>query len=308
MSAGYNVWNLMFRNGFGVPASRPQMGAARPLAVALSMSVAACGGGSTTPTPPATTNAPPVVQSVTAASARVEAGEEVQLTAVVTDAETPVANLTYVWSASPSAGTIVGTGASVRWRAPKPATTPDTYTLTLTVTETYGSGSSQRTNQATGSTQVRYHDSPAEIQGLVTKFLTDFSTDTVTADAAVVNFSDSTTPRTFYPTGVSGTCAAQKAEERLDVQDVRNKLHSIPPPTLGSPTITFNVDRTFADPVLVGCTFRNTNLNSSIENPPTSGTCVLSAAYESSRWWLCRSNFQPGGSSAIRPSWFVPRP
>ena len=44
------------------------------------------------------------------------------LTATVRDAETPVAQLKYEWKAD--AGTFTGEGASVKWRAPKGATTP----------------------------------------------------------------------------------------------------------------------------------------------------------------------------------------
>ena len=63
-------------------------------------------------------------------------GETVNVTAVVTDAETPVNQLTYEWSSSVG-GTFGGNAASTTWTAPAtlPGTTPVSATLTLTVTE-----------------------------------------------------------------------------------------------------------------------------------------------------------------------------
>ena len=79
----------------------------------------ACGGPGTGPTPPPggggnggqqpTPNTPPQVKSVTVAQSRVEVGTPVTVTAVVEDAETPVANLTYAWTAS--TGRFCGTGS-----------------------------------------------------------------------------------------------------------------------------------------------------------------------------------------------------
>ena len=56
----------------------------------------------------------------------------------------PLAQLKYEWKAD--VGTFTGEGASVRWRAPKGATTPADQTIRLTVTETYGDSGISRTS------------------------------------------------------------------------------------------------------------------------------------------------------------------
>jgi len=80
-----------------------------------------------------TVNTPPVVQSIVAGSdAHAEVGSPIALTATVTDAETPVDQLTYTWSAP--TGTFSGSGASVTWTPGAEAKTPADIIVTLTVT------------------------------------------------------------------------------------------------------------------------------------------------------------------------------
>src|SRR5262245_20627610 len=93
------------------------------------------------PPPPPPVNTPPVIQSLTAGSPRVEADNQIELTAVVVDAETQVDQLQYSWSATPATGTFIGSGQRVRWQAPHLQATPDLYTVKLTVTEKYTAGS-----------------------------------------------------------------------------------------------------------------------------------------------------------------------
>ena len=62
---------------------------------------------------------------------------EITLTAVVSDQETPIDQLKFVLTAN--AGTFTGDGAVVQWRAPKGIKTPAHVDIKLTVTETYGS-------------------------------------------------------------------------------------------------------------------------------------------------------------------------
>src|SRR6476661_6333756 len=59
--------------------------------------------------------------------------EEVAVTAVVDDPDTPADKLTYEWSAD--AGTFSGSGPIVMWRAPAEAQTPLVIPLTLTVSD-----------------------------------------------------------------------------------------------------------------------------------------------------------------------------
>src|SRR5262245_43739051 len=106
----------------------------------------ACGTSTpTNPPPPAVTNAPPVIQSVAVSAVRVEAGGDVQLTATVTDAETPVSQLVYAWSASPITGSFTGTGSTVTWHAPASAMTPTVVTFTVVVTESFTSAGQAKT-------------------------------------------------------------------------------------------------------------------------------------------------------------------
>jgi hypothetical protein len=121
-------------------------------------------------------NPPPVITAMVAQSTRTNApsnfadlGEEIVVTATVQDAETPVSNLVFEWSAD--GGTFTGTGALVRWRAPTGITTPAQNTHTVKVTEALD-GASQ---SASSSVTVRVHDSIKEISDLSVQFLLDFS-------------------------------------------------------------------------------------------------------------------------------------
>jgi len=229
--------------------------------------------------PPPVTNTPPTIQSLTADAPRVEAGQNVALTAVVQDAETPVNQLTYTWSASPIGGTFTSTGAQATWRAPNMAATPNVYTLTLTVTERYTSGGVQRENNASSSVQVHYNDSIAEITTLSMDFLTDFATYSVSPEQCVRNFSDS--------------CPG-KAAELSDVEVNREKFQILDG-TFSVTSVTLNGDRSMAD-VTAPCTFRDIVKATGVHEVVT-GTCLLTSVYENWRWWLCDSNFEWQGTT-----------
>ena len=156
-----------------------------------------CGSSPMSPgpvTPPVTAvNTPPVVESIVASATRAEVETDVTITATVRDAETPVAQLKYEWKAD--AGTFTGEGASVKWRAPKGATTPADYAVRLTVTETYSAsnavgGSQQNIVNAT-SPVIRLHDSPKELGDLSMSFLGDFANSSVSPSTCIRDFSDS---------------------------------------------------------------------------------------------------------------------
>src|SRR5436190_1587249 len=91
-------------------------------AAVAGMIVAACGGPRANPSPipggggngggveqPPPINTLPQIKSITVSDSRVEAGVPVTLTAVVEDAETAVANLSFAWTAPP--GSVSGTSA-----------------------------------------------------------------------------------------------------------------------------------------------------------------------------------------------------
>ena len=247
------------------------------LAAAVAGSVAACGDSATGPS--GGSNSPPTIQSLVAGAPQVEvAGDQtVQLTATVTDAETSPGQLTYNWSASPENGTFTGTGAQVRWKPP--TTTPAESTITLTVVETYSSGSAMKENRVSSTLPVRYND--LIIGGLVSQFLTDFGTFEVGPAQCVRNFSD------------NASCG--KASELRDVQNNRSDFH-IFSASYQISSLTYT-NSTFAR-VLAPCTFKDRR-NSDGVMETVSGTCNLTAVYESPRWALCTSGFDPPFTTTI---------
>jgi hypothetical protein len=254
---------------------------------------AACGSPSEPskqPSPPPVNNTPPTITSLTVGAARVEAGDDAVVTAVVADAETPIDQLTYDWSATPANGTFSGTGRQVKWKAPflQP---PNLYSLTLKVTEKYMSSGVQKENAATASGQVHYNDSYREINIISMRFLTElFPNFSVTAQQAVQDFSDSTNRQ---PDG--STCAKGKADELSDITNNRINFHILSG-TYINVSITLNSDKTFAD-VRGTCMFED--IPQEVANPyfgkkeKVSGTCHLTAAYENWNWFLCGSHFDP---------------
>src|SRR5205085_9676256 len=141
---------------------------------------------------------------------RVEADDEVVVTAYVRDAETPLDQLAYGWTAAPANGTFIGTGPQVRWRAPHLQPTPDLYTLTLSITEKYTQNGGGGENKVSRTAQVHYNDSYRKIYKLTSDFLTDFGNFSVRPQQTVRNFSDS--------------CQGKVAELH-DVQDNRANYH-----------------------------------------------------------------------------------
>jgi hypothetical protein len=272
---------------------RRQWVAATAGAAALALIPLACSENTGSPTPPTpppvVVNTPPVIQSITVSSPRVDASDDVQVTSVVQDPETPLDQLTYTWSASPDIGTFTGTGAQVRWRPPTVGTPeasamPVLYTLTLTVTEKYTSAGEQKQNSASSTVQVHYNNSVAEISKLSMDFLTDFSTYSVTPEQCVRNFSDS--------------CPGKRAE-LSDVQQNR-QLYQILGGQFSVSSVSLNSNKTSAD-VVAPCTFfdivKATGVHETVK-----GTCLLTAVYENWRWFLCDSHFSWSGTttSAVR--------
>ncbi len=149
----------------------------------LTISFTACGSSTTGPSdppPPPPVNALPVVTSILVKGtlSREPAqyatlGETVNVTASVTDAETPVNQLTYEWSSSVG-GTFGSNAATTTWTAPATltGTTPVNATLTLTVTERVDA---TRNNRVTATTVVDLHNSAKEVGDLAYQFLEDFS-------------------------------------------------------------------------------------------------------------------------------------
>src|SRR5207247_11057203 len=118
---------------------------------------------------------------------------------------TPVDQLTSDWSAAPASGTFTGIGRQVKWQAPRQQPTPALYTVTLTVTETYTAGGQVKQNNASGSAQIHYNDSGAEIRKISMRFLTElFPTYSVSPADAVQDFSDNCDGKKFELSDVTG--------------------------------------------------------------------------------------------------------
>jgi hypothetical protein len=241
----------------------------------------------------ATTNVPPVIQSMTVAP-RAEAGTEVTVEVVVNDSETSSANLVYEWTAP--AGSFAGAGASVRWTAPR-VTAPAPYTLTVTVIERYtvaieGGGDAIRENRVSGTATVRVHDSNTEITRLSTTFIDDFLHSDRSAEFCVRNFTDS--------------CPG-KDQELNDIRD--NRLLFINDPaasTVGTGSIGFYEDGRSRRPVpasqsvfaefLAACRFASVTRATGVFGVSV-GTCRLTHVYENWQWRQCESNFLPSSTS-----------
>jgi hypothetical protein len=257
-------------------------------AAAIGLLIAGCGGSPVAPPPPPPpppVNQPPRIESVTPQKERVEVDEEISVTAVVTDAETPVDQLRFEWQAD--AGTFTGQGPAVRWRSPRGPQTPADYVLNLTVTETYGvpdaAGVRPQNQVKATSAIVRVHDSPKELGDMSMRFLTDFANSSVPADVAVREFSDS--------------CSG-KPEEQGQIADNRIK-YQILSSQLRLNNVTVASGSTRAN-MTVSCEFwsRIKQCTPDVKNcvvgstEHVDGKCLLTGVYETRRWWLCTSNFE----------------
>jgi hypothetical protein len=223
-------------------------------------------------------NTLPTIESLVIGGTRAEAGREVQLTASVKDAETPVDQLMYVWSASPANGAFTSSGAIATWRPPVGQTTPDVYTITLTVTERYVSAGQTRQNVVPRSVTIPYNDSRAEISALGVQFIKDFGTFSASPDQCVRNFSNN--------------CSGKEAER--DQIEANRENFRIESAELIPASVTF--DTTLGTGAVEGpCVFIDIPNEGPLagRRERVTGTCLLTTVYENFRWYLCDSLFNP---------------
>jgi hypothetical protein len=271
----------------------PRLHVIASLVVAAIACSSACGGSTTpvtptpTPQPAPKPNLEPTIVSLTAGSPRVDADADLNLTAVVEDAETPLDQLTYQWSTTPVGGDFIGSGAQIRWRAPRGQTTPGSYSVKLTVVEKYVSAGQPAQHEVSKAIDVHYNDSPAEVRRIGMRFLTELFPDfTVAPPAAVQDFSDS--------------CPGKFAE-LSDVTNNRKQFHILSG-SYSPAAVDFDSAKTSAS--LSGqCTFvdiptdpTNPNYN---RRESVTGICSLTAVYESWRWYLCTSSFRGIGTTPL---------
>ena len=250
-------------------------------------------GAFTYTAPQVQVNTPPVISSFTAQDQRpgtprnfADLNSVVNVTAIVQDAETPLPQLTYEWTAG--TGAFEGSGPALRWRAPAQFSTPADVRLTLTVIERYDSVNDQglpttAEHRVSGNVTVSLHDSRKEIADLGHEFLVDFSLQRP-PDVVVRNFSDS--------------CRG-KSEERNDVVDNQAK-RTIVDYSIGAPDVTVNFGAVcpyFASRGRLGdgCAWYPARWRS-VEKADgrttnTNGFDQVNALFQNGRWQLCDSDF-----------------
>jgi hypothetical protein len=245
----------------------------------------------------------PVIASITVQGRRAgqparfaDVREAVDVAATVSDAETPIDELVYQWTAT--AGTFTGTGRNVTWTAPDSATAPVTVTITLKVIEAYGHpGQPKNFSQDVSRTQtIALHDSVKEVGDMARRFLTEFSKTQTNqnVDDIMRDFSEARCP--------------QPSEVRDEREQVINHYtdyivhdYQIGPASVNlefGGACAFRPSQTLGDacavvPVYWNDTDRRTGVTSS-----TSGLDHISAVYvpADARWWLCSSQYEHFGS------------
>lgn len=237
-------------------------------------------------------------------------GEAITVSAVVVDAESTPAAMTFQWTAT--VGAFEGpAGASVTWRAPATLLqTPIDGVLTLTVIEPYLGLNPQGQivtleHRVVRTVDVRVHDSIAEISAVSRDFLIKFSQSSIPPDQVVAGFWD----------GCSG-----KAEELVDTQNIRCEVthdaYTVGPATsvvifggqCPSPNAPFSVPgdgcssamvhwETTANPGVLSCPRQRGIVPGQKE--VAEGIDFMSLVYRAGQWRLCTSNYLntlPGGA------------
>lgn len=250
--------------------------------MALVVGAGACGDSPAAPTPPVVGPAtPPIIRSITGPAARVEAGQDVTIAAVVEDAETPISQLSFLWTAS--AGAIVGTGPTAVWRHNGGITAGINVVVTLTVIDKYQAVEGNRIVErefrvVSQAAPFRFHDSPVELKELARKFLLDlFGNSAIPPAACLVDFTE------------TGRCAKGKARELEDITDNR-QLVVIQSGKIYYQTVTFQGAN---EAVVVSYAEFHDVYRATGAPGFALGDFNLTAIYEFGRWWLCESTFDP---------------
>lgn len=241
---------------------------------------AACGDPPSKPSPPPPPNAAPVIAGVKASQARVEVGSSVAIEATVTDAETPLNELTFEWTAN-APGTFEGTGPKVSWRPAETIASPARVDLTLTVIERYTvaiqGGVAQRENRASAATIVNANNSLTEVSDLALRFLNDFANSANSAEYCVRNFTDSCRGKAAEADDI------RRDRELWEIVSSSVRVERVDftgPP--GAPDVAY---------IYAPCTFVSKSRTTGRTEPPSVGICGLTAVYEPYRWWLCTSRW-----------------
>lgn len=246
----------------------------------------ACGESPTGPTPPPLVVGPataPIVRSISVPASRVEAGQDITITAVVEDAETPLTQLTYVWTAT--AGTITGNGTTATWRHAAGLTKGADVFVSLLVVDTYDAIVDNQIVKeeflvVSQATPFRVHDSAAEVKELSRKFLVDlFGNSSVSASDCMVDFSE--------------VCADLPEGKKIEFEQVvyhRRDYVVLESRVLGQ-TVHW-ASSSFGS--VHSVTFYRDQKTSNGFIGTTCGDFELTVVYVDGRWWLCQSYFNRG--------------
>lgn len=254
--------------------------------------------GFTYSAPSQQTNAPPVIRSIRGLGTRrnmpanfADLDDELTITAIVEDAETPIAQLTYEWSAA--GGAFTGTGPEVKWRAPGSGARE--YELKLAVIEKYQGTDANglptpKENRVEGTVKIAVHDSRREVSDMAFDFLVDFSQQRLSPEQVIRNF--------------SGSCRGTD-DELADVQ--RNQREkTINTYRVDPPSVDVNFGGSCRDRGRGGdaCAYVNVEWRStdkaSGRTETARGVDQVAAIYQGGRWWLCSSDFLGTTTNPIR--------
>jgi hypothetical protein len=264
-------------------------GARARLLIILLVTAASCSGPTkpSKPDPPVVGPAPPpVVRSIAVPSSRVEAGADVAITAVVEDAETPLAQLAYQWTAN--AGTITGIGATAMWQIPKGLKAGVDVVITLTVTDTYDAVVNnvvvkQQFVVSRPSVAFRVHDSEAEVKELARKFLVDlFGNTSVPPEACMVDFADVCASLGEGRTKELGQIVGHRESTVLISAQVMNQIGQLLGPDFGT-----------VHSAMLYTGYKPTD-------PTITSLCAdfeITVVYVGNRWWICESYYHPDDHS-----------
>jgi hypothetical protein len=259
----------------------------RAAVLAAGAAVAARCGGNPIQPPPPPPNTAPVVRSVTANRTQVDAGQEVEITAVAEDAQTPAELLSYEWAAEPPGGTFTGQGRIVRWRAPTDGPVPSDYAVRVTVRDL--------TLSATMTTSpIRVNDGIREMRQLAETFLGDFIVSTNSAEFCVRNFTDS--------------CPGKQAE-LIDIRENREDFtiltaqssYRVAEVHLNSGWLQCTAPQGPASCALVVAPARFVSINHQTGRiEVAAGNALISGIFEQNRWRLCDSRYEPSSTLGVK--------
>jgi hypothetical protein len=299
---GVPATNVTVQSDASISATTPQHASgSSDVVVTVGTQTGTLHGGFTFSAPTQDVNQPPTIVSISAKGTRrnepsgfADLDDQLNINANVTDPETPVSQLQFVWTAA--TGSFGGTGTSITWTAPHDAPTPLDVAMSLTVVESYQTTDDAglpvtRENRTTQNFTISLHNSKKEVGDMARQFLLDFSDSSVPTSTVMRNFTDS----------CRGT-----SDETGQVQNNRAN-YNIYYSSVGSPTTTIGFGG--------NCPFRGrgpvdacseldvewkSTVKSSGAKQDVLGTDQVTAVFQGGRWWLCDSDFDGHGAFSSR--------